>query len=206
MAVPRITVLFHDSPTVTAFLNSAAGRGFAGDLLIECSSQPSLGFVLNLETPSNYPGLAGLLGGGDIGTLAHPTEHLPAPVMLAPGTPVSRPAFRAALGRLQRPDERLAAITLLVPMADAPALGSALAIADRFLIAWDISALPHEELVSFARWLAAEQLCHEDNFEGLFPYTNEKLEAAHTQRLQSILMPIATRSPSVRSTIVNAGR
>jgi hypothetical protein len=206
MTTPRITVLFHDSPSVATFLSSAAGRGFAGDLLVECSFQPSLGFVLNLETPANYPGVAGLLGGADVGTLAHPSDHLPAPIVLAPGTPVARSAFRAALGRLHRPDERLSAITLLVPISDAITLGGALAVADRFLIAWDVSHAPHEELVAFARWLAAERLGDEDNFDGLFPYAVDKLDPAHAQRLQSILMPIATRSPSIRSTIVNTAR
>ena len=106
MPAPRITALFHDSPTVTSFLNTMAGRVFAGDLLVECSLRPALGFVLNLETPANYPGLAGVLGEVDIGTLAHPTDLLPAPIILAAGSPVSPTALRAALARLQRPDER----------------------------------------------------------------------------------------------------
>ena len=204
MPAPRITVLFHDSPTITAFLNTKAERVFAGDLLVECAPQPVLGLVLNLETPANYPGVAGLLGGADVGTLAHPTERLPAPIILAAGSTGSRIAIRAALAALQHPDERLAAITLLVPTSEARALGSALAIADQFAIAWDVAAYPHEELVTFARWLATEQLCDVDNFAGLFPYSNGKLDAAHAQRLNTILAPLATRSPAVRTTVAVA--
>ena len=204
MPAPRITVLFHDSPTVIAFLNSMAGRVFAGDLLVECSPDPALCFVLNLETPVNYPGIAGLLGGADIGTLAHPTERLPAPIILAAGSNVSRTAIRAALVPLQRPDDRLATVTLLVPMAGARALGSALAAAERFVIAWDVTACPHEELVEFARWLGAERLCDEDNLTGLFPYSTVKLDSAHAQRLAALLTPLATRAPHVRTTVVAA--
>jgi len=204
MSPPRITCLFHDSATVTAFLNTTEGRALAGDLLVECAPQPSLSFILNLETPANYPGVAGLLGGGDLGTLAHPTDRLPAPILLAAGARVSRTAIRAALPLLQRPDERLAAVTLLVPVSEARAFGSSLALADRFAIAWDAIAAPHEELVEFARWLASEQLCGEDNFSGLFPYATTKVEPGHAQRLKTMLDPLAIRSPGVRATIIPA--
>lgn len=204
MDAPRITCLFHDAPTVTSFLQTAEGRAFGGDLLVECSSVPALGFVLNLETPPNYPGVAGLLGGVDLGTLAHPSENLPAPIILAPGSRVSPAALRSALARLERPDERLAAITLLVPIGEARALGSALAVAERFAIAWDASAFPHEELIDFARWFATEQLGDEESFAGLFPYTTTKLEPAHSQRLKSMLGPLALRAPAIRDTITSA--
>ncbi len=204
MNAPRITCLFHDATTVTSFLQTVEGRAFGGDLLVECSAEPALGFVLNLETPANYPGVAGLLGGVDLGTLAHPSEHLPAPIILAPGGRVSRAALRTALARLQRPDERLSAITLLVPVGEARSLGSALAVAERFAIAWDTSLSPHEELVEFARWLATERLCDEDSLAGLFPYTTTKLEPAHAQRLKAMLGPLALRAPTVRDTITSA--
>ena len=204
MPAPRITCLFHDSTAVVAFLNSPEGRALGGDLLVECSAEPALGLVLNLETPTNYPGVAGLLGGVDLGTLAHPSDHLPAPIILAPGARVSPAAIRDALSRLQRQDERLAAITLLVPVAEARGLGSALAVAERFLIAWDITSYPHEELVDFAHWLAAERLCDEDNFSGLFPYAQGKVEPAHAQRLKALLAPLGVRAPSIRATITQA--
>ena len=200
MNAPRITCLFHDATTVTSFLQTVEGRAFGGDLLVECSAEPALGFVLNLETPANYPGVAGLLGGVDLGTLAHPSEHLPAPIILAPGGRVSRAALRTALARLQRPDERLSAITLLVPVGEARSLGSALAVAERFAIAWDTSLSPLE----FARWLATERLCDEDSLAGLFPYTTTKLEPAHAQRLKAMLGPLALRAPTVRDTITSA--
>ena len=201
MPPPRITCLFHDTTTVTAWLNGATGRAFAGDLLVECGLQPALGFVLNLETPPNYPGIAGLLGGADIGTLAHPSQQLPAPIILAPGATVSRPAIRAALPLLRRPDDRLAAITLLVPLSEARGLGSALAVAERFGIAWDAAAMPHEELVEFGRWLANERLINDVNFAGLIPYTTAALEPAHAKRLTALLAPLAARAPRIHATI-----
>jgi hypothetical protein len=204
MDAPRITCLFHDATSVTSFLQTAEGRAFGGDLLVECAAEPALSFVLNLETPANYPGVAGLLGGVDLGTLAHPSENLPAPIILAPGGRVARTALRAALARLQRPDERLAAITLLVPVSEARMLGSALTVAERFAVAWDVSACPHEEIVEFARWLAAERLCDEESFAGLFPYATAKLGLAHGQRLKTMLGPLALRAPAIRDTITSA--
>lgn len=202
MPPPRITCLFHDSTTITSFLNAETGRAFAGDLLIECALRPALGFVLNLETPANYPGLTGLLGGADIGTLAHPTERLPAPIILAAGTSVSPTALRAALPLLLLPDERLTAITLLVPMSEARALGAAVAVADRFVIAWDAVAFPHEEIVEFGHWLAAERLLTAANFSGLFPYAPTALNAAHGHRLSALLAPLAARAPGIQAAII----
>jgi hypothetical protein len=168
------------------------------------SAKPARSFVLNLETPANYPGIAGRLGGVDLGTLAHPSEHLPALIILAPGGRVARTALRAALARLQRPDERLAAITLLVPVSEACMLGGALTVAERFTVAWDVSACPHEKIVEFARWLAAQRLCDEESFAGLFPYATGKLGLTHSQRLKKMLGPFALRAPVIRDTITSA--
>jgi hypothetical protein len=185
MPPPRITCLFHDSTTITAFLNADTGRVFAGDLLIECALRPALGFVLNLETPVN-----------------HPTERLPAPIILAPGTPVSPIALRAAVPLLLAPDERLTEVTLLVPMSEARAIGATVAVADRFVIAWDATAFPHEELVEFGRWLSAEHLLTAANFAGLFPYAPVALNAAHGHRLSALLAPLAARAPGIQAAII----
>ena len=193
LASPKITCLFFTDPSLPAFLNAPAGRALAGDLLVECATHPALGYVLNLETPANYPGVAGLLGEVDIGALAHPTDALPAPILLAAGAPVSTLALRSALARLLRPDERLATITLLVPVSAARDLGAALALADRFALAWDATAFPHEELLGFVRWLAAENLLTSENFAGLHAYTTTPPTALHAQRLAALLSPLATR-------------
>lgn len=184
---PALTCLFFNELTLPVFLNSPAGRPLAGDLLVECGLRPALSFVLNVETPANYPGIAGLLGGVDVGSLAHPTPRLPAPIVLAPGTAVAATAARSALGLLARPDERLTAVTLLVPMHEARGFGAALAAASRHAIAWDAAACPHEELAEFTRWLAAEKLLTAENFAGLFPYATAPLEATHRQRLATEL-------------------
>lgn len=183
---PTLTCLFFNDASLPAFLNAPAGRALAGDLLVECGLQPALGYVLNLETPTNYPGVAGLLGGVDLGSLAHPTEALPAPILLAAGAPVSVSAVRSALAHLQRPDDRLAAITLLVPVSDARILGAALAVADRFAIAWDVTAFPHEDLTDFARWLAAEKL----PLSAVHAYATTAPSPAHAQRLAALLQPL----------------
>lgn len=193
LSPPTITCLFFTDPSLPAFLNAPAGRALAGDLLVECASRPALGYALNLETPANYPGVAGLLGGVDIGTLAHPTDALPAPILLAPGAPVSPLAIRAALSRLARPDERLRAVTLLVPVSEARILGAALALADRFAIAWDTTGFPHEELIDFACWLTTEKFLTPANFAGLHAYTTAPAAPDHAKRLDSILAPLNTR-------------
>lgn len=205
-APPKITCLFFTAPSLPAFLNAPAGRALCGDLLVECALLPALGYVLNLETPANYPGVAGLLGGVDLGTLAHPSDALPAPIILAAGAPVSPLALRSSLNRLLLPDERLRALTLLVPVADARALGAALALADRFAVAWDAAAFPHEELLDFTRWLAAEKILTPENFAGLHVYAASPQTAAHTQRLAEILAPFAARLPGFAAglTPVNA--
>jgi hypothetical protein len=192
---PKITCLFFTDASLPAFLNTATGRTLAGDLLVECAPHPALTFALNLETPANYPGAAGLLGGVDVGLLAHASEHLPAPILLAPGASVSTIAMRSALALLRRPDERLQSITLLVPVDEARNLGAALGVAQRYAVAWDVNAFPHEELASFASWLTAEKLLTADNFAGLFPYSTRHLEPAHAERLASLFEPFAHRLP-----------
>lgn len=187
MTAPKLTCLFHSDTSVTALLNSPAGRALAGDLLIECAARPSLGFALNLETPASYPGVAGLLGGIDLSTLAHPSEKLPAPIVLAPGAPVSVSAVRSALNLLTRPDERVGQITFLVPVGEARSLGSVLALCERFAIAWDVATFPHEELVDFARWLGAERLVDRANFAGVHAYAAEMPDAAHARSISQLL-------------------
>lgn len=202
MTAPRLTCLFHDSATIASFLNTDAGRPFGGDLMVECSREPALSLVLNLETPPTYPGISGLLGGVDIGSLAHPSDHLPAPVILGAGAPVSFSAIRSALALLRKPDERLSAVTLLVRLSDARPLGAALAWAERFAIAWDVGAFPHEELLDFGRWLAAERLLNRANFSGLFPYATVAPEPAQARRLTALLAPYAGRIPQLHAGIL----
>lgn len=198
---PVLTCLFHTDASVPAFLQSPAGRTFAGDVFVECALHPTLSFVLNLETPTNYPGVAGLLGGADVGTIAHPTDLLPAPIVLAAGAVVSPLALRTALIQLCRPDDRLRTVTLLVPIADARLLGAALSLADRFAIAWNATGYPHEELVEFARWLATERLLEKDNFAGLHAYAIGPVETAHAQKIAALLAPLAARTPGTRPEI-----
>ncbi len=191
MSAPRLTCLFCSAATVGTLLGTPQGRPLAGDLLVECATYPFLGFSLGVETPPGYPGLPGLLGGTDLGSLAHATDRLPAPVILAPGAPVGAAALRSALARLRRPDDRVKSVTLLVPFAEARALGAALGLAERFAIAWDISELPHAELLDFARWLAEEPLFEPAAFAGVFAYASEPLDPAHVQRLVPLLAPLA---------------
>jgi hypothetical protein len=198
---PKITCLFFSDLSVAGFLAGANGRALVGDLLVECSRQPALSYLLNVETPANYPGIAGVLGGVDVGTLAHANDRLPAPIIFASGMSVSIAALRAALALLAKPDDRLAHITLLVPLGEARALGAALAVADQFAIAWDAVALPHEEIDAFAKWLGEEKILTKDNFAGLFPYAAEPLALPHAQRLATLLFPISARVPAIRSEI-----
>ena len=192
MASPRVTCVFHSSPTIAALLNSPAGRPLAGDILIECAPRPDLTFVLGLETPSNYPGVIGLLGGTDLSTLANETDRLPVPIVLAPGTESTPGTTRAALAQLDRADDRLPHVAILVPLDYAAAVGAALALASEFTIAWDVAEFPHEELGEFARWLGREHLLDRETFRGVIAYASRPVEAAHIQRLTSLLAPLAT--------------
>jgi hypothetical protein len=200
-SAPSITCLFYSDASVADFLQTPAGRACAGDLLVECSTRPTFGYVLSVETPSNYPGIAGLLGGADLGTLAHAADRLPAPIVLAPGTAAARPAIRASLALLRRPDERLGAITLLVAIADAIELGAALAVADRFAIAWDVATFPDRELVAFAQWLGTEKLLTTENFAGLYPYGGGALDATHAERMRALLATAHARVAAIQPRI-----
>ncbi len=192
MAPPRVTCVFHSSPTVVALLGSSAGSALAGELLVECAPLPSLGFALNLETPVNYPGLAGLLGGVEVASLAHASERLPVPIVLAPGAASTPDATRAALTLLSRPDAKLQHIALLVPMGHAPRLGAALAVASAFTLAWDVSEFPQAELIDFAQWLDREHLLDRSSFAGVIAYASQPIDAGHSQRLTTLLAPLAT--------------
>jgi len=192
MIPPRITCLFHSSLSVAKLLISDAGHAFASDLLVECSPAPALGFTLNLETPATYPGLAGLFGGADIGSLANATDPLPAPIILAPGAATAPGVIRAALPLLRKPDARQIHIMLLVPMSVARSFGAELSLADRFTLAWDVSEFPHEELLEFAQWLGRERLLDRANFDGVIAYATEPIDAAHSQRIAALLAPFAT--------------
>jgi hypothetical protein len=177
---------------VAGLLHSAAGKTLAGDLLVECAPTPALGFALSLETPANYPGIVGLLGGTDIASLAHESDRLPAPIVLAPGTPVQPSATRAALAALAAPDDRISRLTLLVPLGHAAALGAALALARDCTLAWDVSEFPHEEVLEFARWLGRERLFTREQFAGVIAYASQPISPAHSQRLTALLAPLAT--------------
>jgi hypothetical protein len=188
---PRITCLYFSDATVVQFLKAPAGQAFAADLLVECSSHPALSVVLNAEMPGNYPGIAGLLGGADLGSLAHASDRISAPIIFAAASAISPTAIRSALVLLARPDERVERITLLVPFAEARAIGSALTLADSHAIAWDVSAAPHEELVEFATWIEAEKILTTENFSGLFPYASQPVDSGHAQKLTAMLAPLA---------------
>jgi len=203
MSSPRITTLFHTSATVAAFLPSPAGRGLVGDLLVECATRPALSYALNLEIPSNYPGVAGLLSGADVAALAHSTDALPAPIILAAGAGVSPSVIRSALMRLLRPDERMNNITLLVPAGDAKPIGAPLAAGDRYAVAWDIAEFPHEELIDFGRWIAAERLFDHGNFAGIFPYATGPIEPAHRKRVTDLLAPLAMPGAPIGITLLS---
>ena len=192
MNPPSLTCVFHSSSSIAALLNSPAGRLIAGDLLIECAPSPALSFGLNLETPVTYPGIAGLLGGVEISSLANATDRLPVPIVLAPGASSTPAVTRAALALLPPPDEHLQHLTLLVPMSYAPALGATLAMATQFTIAWDVSEFPHEELSDFARWLGRECLLDRGIFQGVIAYASQPLDAGHKERITALLAPLAT--------------
>ena len=197
MAKPQLTCLFCSSVTAPQLLCSPAGRDLGGDLLVDCGLQPSFAAGLELELPAEFPGLAGLLGGLPLGDLVRTSKRLPLPFLPAASRPQAAAPVRSALQLLPQCEAGFARITLLVPLADARALGAALAVAHRFAIAWDISEPPHEELTDFARWLDSEPLADRTSFAGLFPYAGREIDPAHRQRLEPALAPLAQigRSP-----------
>ncbi len=197
MAKPQLTCLFCTSVTAPRLLCSPAGRDLGGDLLVDCGLAPTFASALELDLPPGFPGIAGLLGGRTLGELLRKSSRLPVPFLPAAAQPAAAAPVRSALQLLPQCDAGFARMTLLVPLADARALGAALAVAHRFAIAWDISEPPQAELADFARWLAEECLADRSSFAGLFPYAGRPIEDAHRQRLEPALAPLAQvgRSP-----------
>ncbi len=133
-----------------------------------------------------------MFGGADLGTLANANETLPAPIILAPGATTAPGVIRSAIALLQKPDARQIHIMLLVPMGYARSLGAALAVADSFVLAWDVTEFPHEELIEFAQWLTREHLLDRTSFKGVVAYATGPVEAPHVQRLTTLLASLAT--------------
>ncbi len=197
MAKPQLTCLFCTSVTAPRLLCSPAGRDLGGDLLVDCGLAPAFAPVLELDLPAGFPGIAGLFGGRTLGELVRTSPRLPVPILPAAALPSAAAPVRSALQLLPQCEAGFARMTLLVPLADARALGAALAVAHRYAIAWDISEPPHAELADFARWLAEENLADRSSFAGLFPYAGRAIEDAHRHRLEPTLAPLAQvgRSP-----------
>ena len=101
-----------------------------------------------------------------------------------------------------RPDPRINAATLLVPIGDAALIGASLAVCDRFAFAWDIAEFPHQELIEFARWISAERLIDRGSFAGIFPYATGPIEPVHEKRIKDLLAPLLSPGASVSITIV----
>jgi hypothetical protein len=205
MSLPRIHCVFFTDATLPVFLREESGRALAGDLLVELSSAPTLSYALGLDTPAGHPGVAGVLGGLSAADLAVTSPQLPAPIILAAGRSTGLAALRSAIAALRTRQATHRAITLLVPVSDAAALGAALAVAEKFAVAWNVAAFPQAELLDFARWLAAEGLLHGGNFAGLHAYTPELLDgtaAAHVQQLAPLLGTLADAAPGSGRTVV----
>ncbi len=200
-----LTCLFHTDATVPAFLRLPEGRPLAGDLLVECATAPALAFALDLETPAAYPGIAGLLGNLTTKDLAITGDHLPVPIILAPGTAVSPLALQTALDRLRRRNDRHPNITLLVPLSEAHVFGAALALCDRFALAWNATSFPPAALAAGIEALAAEGLIEPSTFAGFFPYTPDLLDgtaARHIGRLAQLLGPLAARFKTIPAQVL----
>ncbi len=207
MSSPEILCIFHSDATVLTFLKSTAGSELLGNLIIEVSAQPSLSYLLGLETPVNHPGLAGVLGPLKLEELAVEHPYAPAPIVLASGSSTSASALRAALSQLKAKASDYRRITLLVPMFEAATIGAALGEADRFAVAWDITALPSPDLAKFAAWIRDEGLTDPACFDGMFSYTPNLLDGtavSHVQKLSALMAPLREANPAIQSEIAIA--
>lgn len=207
MSPPEILCLFHTDATALTFLKSAEGSKLVGDLIIEVSPQPTLAFLLGLETPANHPGIAGTLGSIGLAELAVEHDDSPAPIVLASGSPTSTSAVSAALSQLKSTGSNYRRITLLVRLREAANIGAALGNADRFAVAWDVTALPSSDLIESANWVRDEGFTDPDCFEGIFSYTPSLLDGTavtHVQKLSAMIAPLREANPTIHSEIVIA--
>lgn len=183
-AQPLHIWIFNDASIVSHIrASSPLWPDFTPGLLAELSTAPVLAHVLNLETPSSYPGLAGLLS-----PTTSPTDlsvRLPDcsfPAILSPTSPLATASAIAAL-RCFRNDSRIAGPrVIIIEAALVSELLPALAFADRIGIAWDISNPPGTQLKLLLDALDGENLLRPTHWAGLHAYFSPDHQATDEEQ------------------------
>jgi len=168
-----MNAIIYTHPSILEPLSRPPVRDLVRALLVELAPEPNLTVTLGLDTPTAFPGVAGILGGQvALDDLKVEYPGLPAPIVLGPGKRLSPHLLSAAIARLDETPRRVD-LTLLVHLDDVSAFRSALARADRVALVLDAADRPGESLPELAEFLVAEERLGENGWDGLFVYTGE---------------------------------
>ena len=196
MSANSIHCLVYSHPTVVQRLKEAAFKPLAGRILVEIAPEPTLGHALGLETPANFPGVAGILSKKhNLSDLSVDVRELPVPIILAPGAETSPKALEDAVALLSDHSNH-GQISLLVHVRDLDLVKGALAHVDKLTVLWDLADLPGSSLVSLAEYLASEDLLTPEFWGGFVPYehTDRPVPPENREALEAILSPFAAGS------------
>ena len=173
----ELNLIVYSNPTVLKHLDMGTLAPSVGEVLVEVALFPTLSYALGMETPAEYPGVAGVLAGrSSLDSLAVQAQGLAKPIVLAPGSGISAAAMDSAIAHL-RDSEGGRRITLLLHVSEWPGLSHAVSCVDRLVVAWDLADMPSDNLPELAAFVAREGLVSKPYWGGFLPYVDE---ARHT--------------------------
>jgi hypothetical protein len=189
-AQPLHIWIFNDASIASLLrADSPLWPDFIPGLLAELSTATVLAHSLNLEIPSPYLGLAGLLNSSTSpADLAVPLPDISFPAILSPSHALAPASAIAALRRLRSDPRILGPRVLILEAALAGELLPSLAFADRIGIAWDISSPPGTQLQMLLSALEGENLLRPSHWAGLIGYFSPDHQATDDERAAAAAM------------------
>ncbi|MEO0797118.1 MAG: hypothetical protein AAFX93_18345 [Verrucomicrobiota bacterium] len=146
---------------------------WSGDLIVEVSTKPALAFELNRLTPSDYPGIAGILGGIPLDELSC-EECEDKKLILAPGTDCSRNAIWQALAVLPNAMADNTATTVLIPYNEYETWEGCLDFIDSLSALWDARIPVQPEFEETIQRLTKNPILEHLNWLGMKFYATEQ--------------------------------
>ncbi|WOO41365.1 hypothetical protein [Rubellicoccus peritrichatus] len=183
-------LLFYSDQSVLDYLTSLP-ESERPALLVELASAPTLSFAAGLETPVNYPGLAGLCGELAVEALSVFSKKIAIPAILAPAsTSAAAPQVWGLHLLLEHFDK---SVIVLIHISEAEAFDSAWTMADEIGIAWDVATPLSAAVTSLVEKLKAEEYFSSGAWSGFTIYGDVSASA------QSALEPLVSKYPSLVS-------
>lgn len=183
-------LLFYSDQTILDYLANQP-EGDRAALLVELASAPTLAMAAGLQTPSDYPGLAGLCGDLSIQALSVESKKLSAPTILAPSSTGASAPQVWGLRYLQEHFDK--PVTVLIHVSDAEAFAAAWSMADEIGIAWDVATPMPASVTTLVEKLKAEECLSSEAWNGFTIYGDASAS------VQSTLEPLVSKYSSLAS-------